>query len=44
MSKVKEDERDHTREKQWGTLLIHLSSIAETSNVGGGKKKKKAAE
>ncbi|KAI0420961.1 hypothetical protein F5X98DRAFT_371446 [Xylaria grammica] len=44
MTRVKEDEREHTREKQWGTLLIHLSSIPETTNVGGGKKKKKAAE
>ncbi|KAI0441409.1 hypothetical protein F4803DRAFT_552177 [Xylaria telfairii] len=43
MTRVKEDEREHTREKQWGTLLIHLSSVPETSNVGGGKKKKKAA-
>jgi len=43
MSKVKEEERNQTREKQWGTLLIHLSSVPETSNVGGGKKKKKAA-
>lgn len=44
MLKVKEEERDHAKEKQWGTLLIHLSSVPETSNVGGGKKKKKSAE
>jgi len=43
IAKIKEDEREHAREKQWGTLLIHLSPIAEVSNVGGSKKKKKAA-
>jgi len=44
MARVKEEDRAHTREKQWGSLIIHLSSVPETSNVGGGKKKKKNAE
>ncbi|KAI1436514.1 hypothetical protein GGR50DRAFT_693127 [Xylaria sp. CBS 124048] len=43
MGRVKADEREQTREKQWGTLLIHLSSIPETNSAGGSKKKKKAA-
>ncbi|KAI2633411.1 hypothetical protein GGS21DRAFT_544101 [Xylaria nigripes] len=41
MASVKADDREHMREKQWGTLIIHLSSIPETTNTGGGKKKKK---
>ncbi|KAI0394929.1 hypothetical protein F5Y17DRAFT_426070 [Xylariaceae sp. FL0594] len=44
MARVKEDEREHTREKQWGTLIIHLSAVPETSGPGGSKKKKKHAE
>ncbi|KAI8625921.1 hypothetical protein F5Y19DRAFT_479002 [Xylariaceae sp. FL1651] len=39
----KEEDREAEREKEWGTLLIHLSPVPEVSHAGG-KKKKKAAE
>ncbi|KAI1320593.1 hypothetical protein F5Y16DRAFT_389751 [Xylariaceae sp. FL0255] len=35
---------EEEKARMWGTLIVHSSAIAEVSNVGGGKKKKKGGD